>query len=163
MYCFFFLMIRRPPRSTRTDTRFPDTTLFRSGGGPLETLGSLKALALDKTGTLTEGRPRITDIVPATGVNDGELMAIAVAVERLSDHPLAVAIARDGEQFLDGQPVLAATDLSSPTGRGVQARVNRSEERRGGKRCASTCKSRWSSHHSKKQLDKKCKYTTVIV
>src|SRR3546814_15777541 len=54
----------------------------------------------------------------------GELMAIAVAVERLSDHPLAVAIARDGEQFLDGQPVLAATDLSSLTGRGVQARVN---------------------------------------
>src|SRR3546814_1536338 len=51
-------------------------------------------------------------------------MAIAVAVERLSDHPLAVAIARDGEQFLDGQPVLAATDLSSLTGRGVQARVN---------------------------------------
>src|SRR3546814_125296 len=94
------------------------------GGGPLETLGSLNALAFDKTGTLTEGRPRITDIVPATGVNDGELMAIAVAVERLSDHPLAVAIARDGEQFLDGQPVLAATDLSSLTGRGVQARVN---------------------------------------
>src|SRR3546814_7523432 len=54
----------------------------------------------------------------------GWLMAIAVAVERLSDHPLAVAIARDGEQFLDGQPVLAATDLSSLTGRGVQARVN---------------------------------------
>src|SRR3546814_1852047 len=79
-------MIRRPPRSTRTDTLFPYTTLFRS----LETLGSLNALAFDKTGTLTEGRPRITDIVPATGVNDGELMAIAVAVERLSDHPLAV-------------------------------------------------------------------------
>src|SRR3546814_16240142 len=54
----------------------------------------------------------------------GWLMASAVAVERLSDHPLAVAIARDGEQFLDGQPVLAATDLSSLTGRGVQARVN---------------------------------------
>src|SRR3546814_16558410 len=42
------------------------------GGGPLETLGSLNALAFDKTGTLTEGRPRITDIVPATGVNRSE-------------------------------------------------------------------------------------------
>src|SRR3546814_5738896 len=92
-------MIRRPPRSTRTYTLFPYTTLFRSraarggvlikGGGPLETLGSLHALAFDKTGTLTEGRPRITDIVAASGVSDDELMKIAVAVESLSDHPLA--------------------------------------------------------------------------
>src|SRR3546814_9161442 len=51
-------------------------------------------------------------------------MTIAVAVERLSDHPLAEAIARDGEQYLDGQPVPAAADLISLTGRGVQARVN---------------------------------------
>ncbi|MBX9643723.1 heavy metal translocating P-type ATPase [Sphingobium fuliginis] len=94
------------------------------GGGPLETLGSLNALAFDKTGTLTEGRPRITDVVPATGVDNAELMTIAVAVERLSDHPLAEAIARDGEQYLDGQPVPAAADLISLTGRGVQARVN---------------------------------------
>ncbi len=94
------------------------------GGGPLEALGSLNALAFDKTGTLTAGRPRITDIVPATGVDDDELMAIAVAVERLSDHPLAEAIARDGEQFLDEQPIPAATDMASLTGRGVKARVN---------------------------------------
>src|SRR3546814_7790096 len=94
------------------------------GGGPLETLGSLNALAFDKTGTLTEGRPRITDVVPATGVDNAELMTIAVAVERLSDHPLAEAIARDGEQYLDGQPVPAAADLIRLTGRGVQARVN---------------------------------------
>src|SRR3546814_9594458 len=99
-------MLRRPPRATRTDTLFPYTTHFRS----------------DKTGTLTAGRPRITDIVPATGVDDDELMAIAVAVERLSDHPLAEAIARDGEQFLDEQPIPAATDMASLTGRGVKAR-----------------------------------------
>src|SRR3546814_3590080 len=80
------------------------------GGGPLEALGSLNALAFDKTGTLTAGRPRITDIVPATGVDDDELMAIAVAVERLSDHPLAEAIARDGEQFLDEQPIPARSE-----------------------------------------------------
>src|SRR3546814_2777271 len=73
---------------------------------------------------LAAGRPRITDIVPATGVDDDELMAIAVAVERLSDHPLAEAIARDGEQFLDEQPIPAATDMASLTGRGVKARVN---------------------------------------
>src|SRR3546814_12344537 len=100
------------------------------GGGPLENLGSLTALAFDKTGTLTEGRPRITDIVPATGVSDDELMMIAVAVESLSDHPLAKAIARDGRQFLDETP--------TPT---------RSEERRVGKECVSTCRSRWSPDH----------------
>ncbi|WP_447954388.1 heavy metal translocating P-type ATPase [Sphingopyxis chilensis] len=94
------------------------------GGGPLESLGSLTALAFDKTGTLTEGRPRITDIVPAKGVDDDELMTVAVAVEDLSDHPLAAAIARDGRQFLDEQPIPAAADLRSLTGRGVQAQVN---------------------------------------
>ncbi|BBC71642.1 ATPase [Altererythrobacter sp. B11] len=93
------------------------------GGGPLENLGSLTALAFDKTGTLTEGRPRITDIVPASGVSESDLMKIAVAVERLSDHPLAAAIVRDGEQFLGGQDIPVASDLSSLTGRGVQASV----------------------------------------
>src|SRR3546814_18088803 len=55
------------------------------GGGPLEMLGSLDALAFDKTGPLTEGRPRITDVLPAIGVDVAELMTLAVAVERLSD------------------------------------------------------------------------------
>ncbi|MGB3318033.1 MAG: heavy metal translocating P-type ATPase [Sphingopyxis granuli] len=94
------------------------------GGGPLESLGSLTALAFDKTGTLTEGRPRITDIVSAKGVEDDELMTVAVAVENLSDHPLAAAIVRDGRQFLDEEPIPAAHDLNSLTGRGVRARVN---------------------------------------
>src|SRR3546814_2165863 len=82
-------------------------------------LGSLDALAFDKTGTLTEGRPRITDVLPAIGVDVAELMTIAVAVERLSDHPLAEAIARDGVRFLNGRPVPAAADLASLTGREI--------------------------------------------
>src|SRR3546814_10660434 len=73
---------------------------------------------------LAAGRPRITDIVPATGVDDDELMAIAVAVDRLSDHPLAEAIARDGDQFLDEQPIAAGTDMASLSGRGGKDRVN---------------------------------------
>ena len=67
---------------------------------------------------------RITDIVAASGVSDDELMTIAVAVESLSDHPLAEAIARDGRQFLDELPVPPASDLQSLTGRGVQARID---------------------------------------
>lgn len=94
------------------------------GGAPLESLGSLTALAFDKTGTLTEGRPRITDVVPADGVSETDLLTIAVAVERLSDHPLAAAIARDGEERLKVATIPKATDLKSLTGRGVQASVD---------------------------------------
>ncbi|MBL8577214.1 MAG: heavy metal translocating P-type ATPase [Mesorhizobium sp.] len=90
------------------------------GGGPLENLGSLTAIAFDKTGTLTEGRPRITDIVTAEGISDDELLKVAVAVESLSDHPLAEAIVRDGKEKLGGA-VTSATNLNSLTGRGVTA------------------------------------------
>lgn len=91
------------------------------GGGPLEHLGSLKAIAFDKTGTLTEGRPQITDVVPADGVEEKDLLAVAVAVERLSDHPLARAIARDGQERLGEGALDEAHDLVSLIGRGVSA------------------------------------------
>ena len=93
------------------------------GGGPLENLGSLVAIAFDKTGTLTEGRPRLTDVVAADGASEAELLATAVAVERLSDHPLASAIVRDGADRLGALPVPDARDLRAITGRGVEARV----------------------------------------
>ncbi|MEO6080862.1 MAG: heavy metal translocating P-type ATPase [Steroidobacteraceae bacterium] len=93
------------------------------GGGPLENLGTLRAIAFDKTGTLTQGKPRITDIVPADGVDERELLRIAVAVEILSDHPLAAAITVGGQERLGETAVPLATDLCSITGRGVQATV----------------------------------------
>lgn len=94
------------------------------GGGPLENLGSLTAIAFDKTGTLTEGKPRITDIVTADGVTEEELLSMAVAVESLSDHPLAEAIVRDGKEKLGGRDIASASDLNSLTGRGVTARLD---------------------------------------
>jgi len=94
------------------------------GGGPLENLGSLTALAFDKTGTLTEGRPRITDVVPAPGVVELDLLAVATAVERLSDHPLAEAIARDGAARLSDVVLPRAEALTSLTGMGVRAEVD---------------------------------------
>ncbi|HMM72381.1 MAG TPA: HAD-IC family P-type ATPase, partial [Rhodocyclaceae bacterium] len=78
-------------------------------------------MAFDKTGTLTEGKPRITDIVTAEGVDEQELLTVAVAVESLSDHPLAEAIARDGKEKLGGKAIAAASDLRSLTGKGVTA------------------------------------------
>ena len=94
------------------------------GGGPLENLGTLRAMAFDKTGTLTEGRPRLTDVAPADGVDESELLSIAVAVESRSDHPLAAAIVRDGAARLDGAPLPAVSDVSAITGRGVRASVD---------------------------------------
>lgn len=94
------------------------------GGGPLENLGSLSAIAFDKTGTLTEGKPRITDIMPGEGVTEGELLRVAVAVESLSDHPLARAIATDGRARLGDEDVPEASDLQSLIGRGVTATLD---------------------------------------
>ena len=94
------------------------------GGGPLENLGTLSALAFDKTGTLTEGKPRLTDVVPADDVDEKELLAVAVAVEALSDHPLAGAVVRDGGERLGDHPKRSAKDVKSLTGKGVQADVD---------------------------------------
>jgi Zn2+/Cd2+-exporting ATPase len=93
------------------------------GGGPLENLGTLSAIAFDKTGTLTVGKPRITDVIPAPGVDEQLLLRVAVAVEVLSDHPLAKAIARDGQERLGSVAVPSASDLESLTGRGIAATV----------------------------------------
>ena len=89
------------------------------GGGPLEALGGLTAIAFDKTGTLTEGTPRVTDVVPAEGATEAELVATVVAVERLSEHPLARAVTRDLAGRTPDGP--AAEDLQSVTGHGVRA------------------------------------------
>lgn len=94
------------------------------GGGPLENLGSLSAIAFDKTGTLTEGKPRITEVVPADGVDESELLRVAVAVESLSDHPLAKAIAMDGRERLGGTDIPRAVDLENLIGRGVRATLD---------------------------------------
>jgi Zn2+/Cd2+-exporting ATPase len=94
------------------------------GGGPLENLGTLGAIAFDKTGTLTEGKPRLTDVVTFAGVSEDELLNVAIAVKRLSDHPLAAAVVRDGQKRLTSDRVLQAHDVQSITGRGVKATVD---------------------------------------
>lgn len=93
------------------------------GGAPLEHLGRLEAIAFDKTGTVTEGRPRLVDIVPAFGATERELLDVAIAVERLSDHPLAAAVVRDGTERLGDNATLVASSLQSFAGLGVQALV----------------------------------------
>lgn len=95
------------------------------GGAPLEDLGRVVAIAFDKTGTLTEGRPRLTDIVATEDSTRAELLETAIAAEKLSDHPLAAAIVRDGKRALASpQKVPHAENLQSITGRGLSADIN---------------------------------------
>ncbi len=94
------------------------------GGGPLENLGRVRAIAFDKTGTLTEGRPKLTDVVLIDANTEPELLAVAVAVEASSDHPLASAIVRDGRARLEGAVLPRATGVTAITGRGVQGEVD---------------------------------------
>lgn len=90
------------------------------GGRPLEELGSLTAVAFDKTGTLTEGKPKMTGVYSLNGVSEEKLLEIVVAVEKLSDHPLAAAIVKDGTERLQKE-IPAASNASAIQGRGVQA------------------------------------------
>ena len=87
----------------------------------LERLATVETLVVDKTGTLTEGRPELTDVLPADGFTDGELLRLAGALERHSGHPLAAAIAADAARRGLDSP--AAEDFRSEAGGGVAGRI----------------------------------------
>ncbi|MES2416686.1 MAG: heavy metal translocating P-type ATPase [Bacteroidota bacterium] len=93
------------------------------GGRPLEELGNLTAIAFDKTGTLTEGKPQLTGVFGLEGVSDNEVLEIAVAVEKMSDHLLAAAIVKGGLMKLK-KDIPPATNLKAISGRGVHAELN---------------------------------------
>jgi Cu+-exporting ATPase len=87
----------------------------------LERLEAVDTLIVDKTGTLTEGRPKVVAVVPADGFADHDLLRLAAGLERGSEHPLAAAIvAAAGEQRLR---LVEAADFVSPTGKGVLGTV----------------------------------------
>ena len=92
--------------------------LFRRGDA-LQTMGDVKVVALDKTGTLTMGKPSMTDLELTGGQDRDEVLAVLAAVEAQSEHPIARAIAAAGER-LEKPDV---TGFKSVTGRGVRATV----------------------------------------
>jgi P-type Cu+ transporter len=88
----------------------------------LERFEKVDTLVVDKTGTLTEGRPALTTIRPADGFDEGDLLRLAASLERSSEHPLAEAIVRAAtERKL---ALAEATDFDSPVGKGVVGRVD---------------------------------------
>ena len=92
------------------------------GGAHLETLGTIRVFAFDKTGTITRGEPTVTDIVPSTGVSASELLSIAAAIEAQSQHPLARAIVREADS--KHLTVPTARYVESVTGHGVKGQVD---------------------------------------
>ncbi|MFH8294149.1 heavy metal translocating P-type ATPase [Streptomyces sp. NPDC018059] len=89
----------------------------------MERLGAVTKVALDKTGTLTEGAPRLTDIrtLPGAGLTEDEVLALAAAAEHPSEHPLARAVVRAARER--GLALAAAGDFAAAPGRGVRAVV----------------------------------------
>ena len=83
----------------------------------LEHMEKVDTLVVDKTGTLTEGRPAGTAIVPAEGFTEEDALSLAASVERASEHPLALAIVRAAEER--GLDLVPVADFDSPTGKGA--------------------------------------------
>ncbi|WP_426689190.1 heavy metal translocating P-type ATPase [Rhodanobacter ginsengiterrae] len=98
--------------------------LFKDAGA-IESLRNIDTLVLDKTGTLTIGKPALSELVILGGQSRGQLLALAAALERPSEHPLARAIVSAAEQ--EAAATLAASGFRALTGRGVSATVEDSE------------------------------------
>ncbi len=88
----------------------------------LETLRRADVLLVDKTGTLTEGKPRLTTLEPLPGISPDELLHLCASLERASEHPLAAAVARAAEERLL-LPLAEVTDFQAHAGQGVAATV----------------------------------------
>jgi Cu+-exporting ATPase len=104
--------------------------LFRSGEA-IQTLKDVRVVVFDKTGTITRGRPAVTDVIPAAGTGKDELLRVAASLEQGSEHPIALAVvaaARDmtevGSAISDRVPSPRATDVQALPGMGVRGRVD---------------------------------------
>lgn len=92
------------------------------GGSVLEALGRLRALAVDKTGTITEGRPRVTDVITLDATTPADLLRVAAALESHSEHPLAQAIREYARA--QGATTATAREFVSLPGRGAEAVID---------------------------------------
>ena len=95
--------------------------LFKTAAS-LEAAGRTEIVALDKTGTITQGEPKVTDILPVQGLTETELLRLARALEQKSEHPLAKAILQRAEE--EQIPAEEVTDFQALPGNGLTARLN---------------------------------------
>ncbi|NLM40542.1 MAG: copper-translocating P-type ATPase [Firmicutes bacterium] len=95
--------------------------LIKSGVA-LETTHQVDVVVLDKTGTITEGKPQVTDIVAVPGIDRDELLQLAGSAEKGSEHPLAAAIVQQAEQ--ENMEFLPAEDFQALPGRGIEVKID---------------------------------------
>ena len=117
------LAIATPSAVLAAIARSARSGVLVKGGGPLEDLGRVGTIAFDKTGTLTEGRPRLVSVETIDGASERELLEVALAVERLSDHPLAQAITAGARERIEDLAELEASDVEAVIGKGVVGEV----------------------------------------
>jgi P-type Cu+ transporter len=92
------------------------------GGEALEAAHKIRTIVLDKTGTITEGKPGVTDVVAIEGFDEDELLRLAASVERASEHPLGAAIVRQAEER--GLQLARVENFKAVAGQGVEAEVD---------------------------------------
>ncbi|MDR2006164.1 MAG: heavy metal translocating P-type ATPase [Acidaminococcales bacterium] len=92
------------------------------GGEALETAHKINTVVLDKTGTITEGKPTVTDVLPVPGLREDDLLTLAASAEKGSEHPLGQAIVNGAAER--GLETLPAERFDSFTGRGIEAMIN---------------------------------------
>jgi len=120
--CPCALVISTPVSVVSGLTSMARAGVLIKGGAYLEALASLKALAVDKTGTITEGRPRVQDVIPWNGKSSDEILRIAASLDAQSSHPLAKAVVSYAQA--QGIDPSAAIDFQSVTGRGARAVID---------------------------------------
>jgi Cd2+/Zn2+-exporting ATPase len=120
--CPCALVISTPVAIVSALARAARDGVLIKGGRYLEAAGSLNAVAFDKTRTLTAGEPVVTDVISLNGQNADKVLEVAAAMERNSEHPLALAVVREARHR--GLAPAPASDFEALPGRGAQGRVD---------------------------------------
>lgn len=95
------------------------------GGEALETAHKITTIVFDKTGTITEGKPKVTDIITASGIDSNYLLQITASAEKGSEHPLGEAIVQDANE--KGLEFLKVDNFEAIVGRGIKAKINETQ------------------------------------
>jgi Cu+-exporting ATPase len=127
----------------------------------LQTLERVNTLVVDKTGTLTEGKPRLVAVTPSAGWSEADLLRLAASVERGSEHPVAAAIVREAEER--GVALGEASDFQSTTGRGVVAVVDGRRVAVGNARLMEDIRASLASHGDAAEAQRRQGQTVMFV
>lgn len=120
--CPCALVIATPVSVVSGLTAMAKKGILIKGGAGLEAIGKLRALAVDKTGTITEGVPRVLQIYSMSSMKETELLSIAASIDQHSTHPLAKSVVAEAERR--GLQIPESVDYRSTSGRGAEAVIN---------------------------------------